>query len=53
MNLPENKTKFLGLDHWKLVSFFLAMYDAVAVNAAFYIALWLRFDCKIWEIPPY
>jgi len=53
MNLPENKTNFLGLDHWKLVSLFLAIYDAVAVNAAFYIALWLRFDCKFWEIPPY
>ena len=53
MNTPTNKTKYFGLDHWKVISIFLAVYDAIAVNAAFYIALWLRFDCKFWDIPDY
>ena len=48
-----NKNRYFGLDHWKLISLLLAVYDAVAVNAAFYIALWLRFDCKFWDIPHY
>ena len=53
MNIPEKKTKYLGLEHWRFISLMLAVYDAIAVNAAFYMALWLRFDCKFWDIPTY
>ena len=49
----ENKprVKRILLEHWKLVSIGLMLFDAVAVNAAFYIALWIRYDCRFWEIP--
>ena len=50
MEKNQKKKKFM-LEHWKVVSLGLALYDAVAVNAAFYIALWLRYDCKFWDIP--
>lgn len=38
-------------ERWQIISLALAIYDAVAVNAAFYIALWIRYDCKFWDIP--
>lgn len=41
------------IEHWKIISLCLALYDAVAVNAAFYAALWLRYDCKFWDIPAF
>ncbi len=41
------------IEHWKIISVCLALYDAVAVNAAFYAALWLRYDCKFWDIPAF
>ena len=31
---------------WIGVSGLLVMYDIVAVNAAYFLALWLRFDCR-------
>ena len=39
------------LKHWQGVSLLLMLYDAVAVNAAYFLALWLRFDCRFTEIP--
>ena len=39
------------LEHWHLVSFCLIIYDIFVANAAFFIALWLRFDCNFSEIP--
>ena len=50
---PEKSKKGLHIERWQLISFALAIYDAVAVNAAFYIALWLRYDCKFWDIPAF
>lgn len=41
------------VEHWHLVSFFLVIYDIIVCNAAFFLALWLRFDCRISEIPSY
>jgi len=51
--IMDNKSakKKNRMEHWQIVSIGLALFDAVAVNAAFYIALWLRYDCKFWEIP--
>lgn len=46
--LKNNKFK---LKHWQLISLYLMIYDAVAVNAAYFLALWIRFDCKFFEIP--
>ena len=47
----QNKKRGLRFEHWRIISLGLMIYDAVAVNAAFYIALWLRYDCKFADIP--
>ena len=47
----RDKKNILPLEHWQIISIGMAIYDAVAVNAAFYIALWLRYDCRFAEIP--
>ena len=52
MSAPEkNNKKGFRLEHWHLISLALALFDAVAVNAAHYIALWLRYDCRFFDIP--
>ena len=37
-------------EHWQLVAVLLMLYDVIAVNAAFGLALWLRFDCSFLAI---
>ena len=39
------------IQHWQVMAVLLALYDACAVNLSFFLALWLRFDCRISEIP--
>ena len=52
MSAPEkNNKKGFRLEHWHFISFALALFDAIAVNAAHYIALWLRYDCHFLDIP--
>ncbi len=41
----------IHLEHWKKIAALLMLYDIVAVNVAYYLALWLRFDCMISAIP--
>ncbi len=41
----------LRLEHWQGISLLLLFYDALAVNIAYFFALWLRFDCQFSEIP--
>ncbi len=38
-------------EHWQVIAILLVIYDVVAVNAAFFIALWFRFDCVFSNIP--
>ncbi len=38
-------------DHWQIVGVGLAVYDALAVNLAYFLALWLRYDCQFSAIP--
>lgn len=33
------------------ISLLLLIYDIVAINLSYFLALWLRFDCKFTEIP--
>lgn len=35
-----------GMKHWQLVNIGLVIYDIFAVNAAYFLALWVRFDCR-------
>lgn len=46
----ESKTR-LGIEHWKQVSLYLIIYDAVAVTLAYFLALLLRFDFRFSMIP--
>lgn len=38
--------------HWKNVAILLAIYDLIASNMAYFLALWMRFDCKFSAIWP-
>lgn len=45
----ENRIK--RLEHWNVVSIYLAAYDAIAVTLAYFLALLLRFDFAFSRIP--
>ena len=38
------------LEHWQVIAVLLMGYDLVAVNLSYFLALWLRFDCKFSAI---
>lgn len=40
-----------SIEHWRVISGFLMLYDALAVNVAFFFGLWLRFDFEYSLIP--
>ena len=48
----SGKKKARPLERWELIAFCLALYDAVAVNAAYFFALLLRFDMRYSAVPP-
>ncbi|MCI6005693.1 MAG: nucleoside-diphosphate sugar epimerase/dehydratase [Blautia sp.] len=39
------------LEHWQVIACYLMVYDAIAVNVAYMLALWVRFDCRYSSIP--
>ncbi len=41
---------FFRFFHWKKIALLLVAYDVIAVNAAFFLALWFRFDCRFSAI---
>ena len=48
--MKSNKTKKYKkpkMAHWQFINLGLILYDVLAVNAAFFLAMWLRFDCSI------
>lgn len=47
----DGTISYHGLWHWQGVAIILTFYDILAVNLAYYISLWLRFDCRFSEIP--
>ena len=47
-SVVRKKFKF---EHWKSISLLLVIYDICAVNLAYFIALWLRFDIHFSAIP--
>jgi len=38
------------IEHWHMIALLLAVYDMVVVCGAYFLALWLRFDCHFTEI---
>ncbi len=49
-NAKCKKTRKL-LEHWHIVSIWLILYDVFVANGAYFVALWLRFDCRFSSIP--
>ena len=47
----DRHKKSFGLEHWHLVSVCLMLFDLVAIAGAYFLALWLRFDCRFNDIP--
>ncbi|MCR5805502.1 MAG: polysaccharide biosynthesis protein [Oscillospiraceae bacterium] len=50
----ENKKPKIKIDirHWHVVTILMMFYDAIIVNASYFSALWLRFDCHYSKIDP-
>ena len=48
--MAGSKQKF-RLEHWHIVAGFLMLYDIVVVNLAYFVSLWIRFDCSYTQIP--
>ena len=40
-----------GIAHWQTIAMGLMLYDLFAIHFAFFVALWLRFDCAFTTIP--
>lgn len=45
----QSKTKYL--EHWQVMAICLMICDAFSVCLAYFLALWLRFDCVYTHIP--
>ena len=48
---PKRFAKNSIFEHWHFVSFCLIVYDIFVSNIAYFLALWVRFDCHFSEIP--
>ena len=40
------------VEHWQGIAALLFVYDALMVNLSYFLALWLRFDCRFSSIRP-
>lgn len=47
----EVKSRRDKLEHWQVISVLLVLYDIVAIHAAYFVALWSRFDFRFSQIP--
>ena len=51
-SLPTTeKNKSISIKHWHKIAFLVVIYDLIVVNGAYFLALWMRFDCAFSEIP--
>lgn len=39
------------IEHWEMISIYLALYDILAINFSYFAGLWLRFDLRYSSIP--
>ena len=49
----REKKKYNYLKSWRLRALLMACYDAIAVSAAYFFALLLRFDFRFSKIPEF
>ena len=48
--MNSGKKRGLRLEHWHVIAGLMMLYDVIVVNLAYFIALWLRFDCSFSAI---
>ena len=48
--MGKETRRWFHIEHWHLIAILLVMYDIIAVNLAYFLALWIRFDCSISAI---
>ncbi len=39
------------IEHWEIISIYLALYDILAINFSYFAGLWIRFDLHYSKIP--
>ncbi len=47
----DGKKRHKLLEHWKIIAFYLFMYDIFAINFSYFLGLWMRFDFYFSNIP--
>ena len=51
MSKQEERERKAKIQHWKVIAFYLLVYDIIAVNFSYFLGLWLRFDLQYSNIP--
>ncbi|MBQ9420423.1 MAG: polysaccharide biosynthesis protein [Lachnospiraceae bacterium] len=49
-NTELKQSGHFHIEHWHTIAALLIVYDVVAVNMAYFLALWFRFDCRFSRI---
>ena len=49
----KRKLRKIRFEKWRLIELLLAAYDIIATNVSYFLALLIRFDGKVSEIPDY
>ena len=45
-----SKTHIFNIEHWKIIAFFMTIYDGFTIAISYFLALLIRFDFKFTEI---
>ncbi len=51
MNTDKKQTSRFRFEQWYRIALLLLLWDVIAVNASYFLALWLRFDLQYSQIP--
>ena len=52
--LEEEESKyrnFMRVNHWRVITLYLIIYDIITITGSYFLALWFRFDCAVSQIP--
>ena len=50
-NITKNEKKKFHIEHWQMITLCLMVYDLFVACGAYFIGLWVRFDCRYTTIP--
>ena len=51
MKSKQITTRFFHFEQWKVIALLIGIFDIIVVFMSYFVALWLRFDCKYSLIP--